>query len=82
MEEEKDYHTRRILEIKQRIDVLNNYIKTKLDLKNTEIGVGGSYKKRRNSRNFANKSYRLSEFTSEIESLESLLKIHTDLVMK
>jgi hypothetical protein len=81
MEEEKDYHARRVLEIKQRIDVLNNYIKTKSELKNTEIGVGGSYKKRRNSRNFANKSYRVSEFTSEIESLESILKIHENLVL-
>ena len=76
MEDEKDYHIRRVAEIKQRIDVLKNYIKTNSDLKNNEIGVGGSYKKRRNSRNSANKNYRLSEFKSEIEGLERVLKMH------
>jgi hypothetical protein len=76
MEQEKDYHNRRIAEIKQRIDILNNYFIKNSELKNTETGVGGSYKKRRNSRNSVNKSYRLSEFKSEIEGLERVLKMH------
>ena len=76
METDKEYHNRRITEVRDRIITLSNYIKANSDLKCNEVGVGGSYKKRRNSRYNANKEYRLSQFKSELEGLERVLKMH------
>lgn len=76
METAKEYHNRRIREVQGRIKLLESYIKNNSDLKCNEVGVGGSYKKRRNSRNKANKDYRISQFKGEIEGLERVLRIH------
>ena len=76
MKSKIDYHNRRIKEINQRIEILNNYIQNNSDLKNVEIGVGGSYIKRRNNRNSENKKYRISQFSSEIDGLKRVLKMH------
>ena len=76
METPEEYHNRRIIEVQDRIKILENYIKNNSDLKCNEVGVGGSYKRRRNSRNKANKDYRISQFKGEIEGLERVLRMH------
>ena len=76
METAKEYHNRRVSEVQDRIKILENYIKNNSDLKCNEVGVGGSYKKRRNSRYRANKDYRISQFKSELEGLERVLRMH------
>ena len=73
METKEEYRNRRITEIKERIKILENYINNSKDLKHNETGVGVSYLKRRNSRNKANKDYRISQFKSETEGLKRVL---------
>ena len=73
METKEEHRNRRIIEIKERIRILENYINNSKELKNNETGVGGSYLKRRNSRNKANKDYRISQFKGEIEGLKRVL---------
>lgn len=76
METEKDYHQRRINDILTRIDYLNNCIQNNQSLIHLENGVGGSYLKRRNTRNRQNNDYRLSQWKSEVEGLERVLLLH------
>ena len=78
METENQYHNRRILEIKERITVLDNYIKGNSEIKHIEPGTGKSYISRRNSRIKANKEYRVSQFISEKKGLERVLKMHLE----
>lgn len=77
METREEFIERRISEITGRMQVVSNYINNHShnEMKHEETGVGKSYLKRRNSRINANKDYRISEFRSELTSLESKLLI-------
>lgn len=76
METAEEYHNRRVREVQDRIKILENYINNNSYLERNEVGVGGSYKRRRNSRTKANKDYRISQFKGEIEGLERVLRMH------
>lgn len=76
METIEEYHIRRIKEITERIEYLQNYIDKNTVLKHDENGVGGSYLNRRNSRISANHNQRVDEFTSEIEGLKRVVEMH------
>lgn len=76
METIEEYHKRRILEMTERINYLQNYIDNNTAFKHKENSVGGSYIKRRNSRISANNEYRINEFKSEIEQLNKYLENH------
>lgn len=76
METVEEYHNRRIKEITERINYLQNYIDKDTVLKHNENGVGGSYLNRRNSRISANHNQRIDEFKSEIEGLKRVVEMH------
>jgi len=76
METTKEYHSRRINEINERINYLQSYIDNNTALKHNENRVGGSYLKRRNSRISAKHNQRVNEFKSEIEGLKRVVEMH------
>lgn len=76
METIEEYHNRRIKEITERINYLQNYIDKNTVLKHDENGVGGSYLNRRNSRISANHYQRVDEFKSEVEGLKRVVEMH------
>lgn len=74
MEIKIEYLNRREKEIKNRINMIKQYIETNSTPTQSENGVGSSYIRRRNSRLRINQQYRIDEFKNELKSLERKLK--------